>query len=220
MGDEETRTDRRNLALMVLAAIAVIAIVGFGIRSLLSGHGAVKKPPKITLIPTTPPPPPPPPKEEKKPEPPKEQKEVKIEPVEKKEQPPDNPELKMEGKAGDGPSAFASGKVTSEDLSRLGAGGGGLLNPFNSYATSIRAELQRFLDRRSDLKRRRYRIEVRLWVADDGRLKRYELLGSTNDVDTDDAIRSALAKLPAFSEPPPPKMPQPIRLRIVAGGQA
>jgi protein TonB len=220
MADEDSG-DRRKLALIIVATIIVIALVGLGIRNLLGGgHGGVRKPPKVSLIPTTPPPPPPPPKEEKKPEPPKEQKEVKMDQVEKKEQPPDNPELKMEGKAGDGPSAFASGKVTSEDLSRLGAGSGGLLNPFNTYATSIRTEIQRYLGRRSDLKRRQYRVEVQLWVADDGHLKRYELLGTTNDSDTDDAIRGALAKLPAFSQPPPPNMPQPIRLRIIAGGQA
>jgi hypothetical protein len=51
-------------------------------------------------------------------------------------------------------------------------------------------------------------------------LKKYEMLGTTNDADTDAAIRSALAGLPAFSEPPPPRMPQPVRLRIVTAGRA
>jgi protein TonB len=211
--------NRRRVVLMALAVIAILAIVGWGLKSMLGGHGtASKKPPKISLLPSTPPPPPPPPKEEKKPEP-KEQKEVKVEQAEKKDQPPADPTLKMEGAAGEGPSIFGAGKVTNEDLSKLGAGTGGLTNPFNVYAGSIKAELQRYLSRRSDLKRRQYKIEVRVWVADDGRVKNFELLGTTNDGDTDEAIRSALAALPAFSEPPPPKMPQPIRLRIVAGGR-
>jgi protein TonB len=205
---------------LAVVVIVVIAIVGFGLKSLLGGSGsAAKKPPKISLLPMTPPPPPPPPKEEKKPEP-KEQKEVKIEQPDKKNEPPADPTLKMEGAAGDGPSMFAAGKVTSEDLSRLGAGNNGLLNPFNTYATSIKGELQRLLARRAELKRRPYRIEVHVWVNNDGRMKQFELLGTTNDGDTDDAIRSVLAALPAFSEPPPAKMPQPIRLRIVAGGRA
>jgi protein TonB len=224
----ERSEGRRNTALMVMVVIAILALVGFALKSMLGGHGtAAKKPPKISLLPTTPPPPPPPPKEEKKPEPPKEQKEVKMDQAEKKNEPPADPALKMEGAAGDGPSAFAAGKVTSEDLSRIGAGGsgvaanvGGLVNPFNNYAAAIKAELQRYLGRRSELKRRQYRIEVRVWVGDDGRMKNFELLGTTNDGDTDEAIRNVLAALPAFSDPPPAKMPQPIRLRIVASGRA
>ena len=104
---------------------------------------------------------------------------------------------------------FAAGKVTSEDLSRIGSpgtgttGGGSLTNPFNTYAMAIKSELQRHLARRSELKRRQYRIEVRVWVADDGRLKNFELLGTTSDGDTDEAIRKVLAALPAFSDPPP-----------------
>lgn len=213
------------MALMALAIVAILVIVGFGLKSLLGGHGsASRKPPKISLIPSTPPPPPPPPKEEKKPEPPKEQKEVKMDQVEKKDEPPADPALKMEGAAGNGPSMFAAGKVTNEDLSRLGTGGGGaMVNPFNgfnAYANAIKVELQRQLAKRPELKRRQYRIEVRVWVSEDGRLKNFELLGTTNDGDTDEAIRNVLVSLPGFSEPPPAKMPQPIRLRIVTSGHA
>ncbi len=209
---------RRDQALMAGGVIVLVAIIGFGLKSLMGdGHSGPRKPPKISLIPSTPPPPPP--KEEKKPEP-KEQKEVKVEqPQEQKDIAPPDPALKMEGQAGDGPSAFAAGKVTSEDLSKLG-GGGGLLNPFNTYASAIKGELQRQLSRRSELKRRQYRIEIRVWVNESGRMKHFELLGTTNDSDTDEAIRSVLTALPTFSEPPPLNMPQPIRLRIVASGRA
>jgi len=211
----------RQYALMAGAVLLVLALIGLGLRSLLSGSsGAPKKPLKISLIPSTPPPPPPP-KEEKKPEPPKEQKEVKVEqPVEQKDAPPPAPSLKMEGQAGDGPSAFAAGKVTSEDLSKLGAGGkGGLFDPFNNYAGLIKGELQRLLGKRNELRRRPYRVEVRVWVGADGSLERSELLGSSGDQDVDQAIRQALAALPAFSEGPPANMPQPIKLRIVTRGR-
>jgi len=212
--------DRKRLALMAVVVVLILGVIGYLAMGMIGSHGsASRKPPKISLLPATPPPPPPPPKEEKKPEPPKEQKEVKIEQAEKKNEPPADPSLKMEGAAGDGPSMFAAGRVTSEDLSKLGAGGG-LTNPFNVYASSIKAELQRHLGRRPELKRRQYRVELRVWVAEDGRLRNFELLGSTSDSDTDEAIRNALASLTAFSEPPPPKMPQPIRLRVVAGGRA
>ncbi len=217
----EEKGDRRNMIIIGLAIIVMLALVGYGLHSMLGEKGSTsKKPPKISLIPATPPPPPPP-KEEKRPEPPKEQKEVKMT-EEKKELPPADPSLKMEGAAGDGPSMFAAGKVTSEDLSRIGAGGpggNGLLNPFNTYAMSIKGELQRQLIRRAELKRRQYKVDILLWIADDGRLKRYELAGSSNDDETDQSIREVLAALPAFSEPPPAKMPLPIKLRIVASGR-
>lgn len=212
-----TATRLRACATTMLVLSLVLGLAGCDRQT------ETKKPPKISLLPDKPPPPPPPPKEEKKPEPPKEEKkEVKIEQAEKKNEPPADPALKMEGAAGDAPSAFASGHVTSEDLSKLGTGtgGGSLINPFNVYAGSVKSELQRFLNRRAELKRRQYKIEVRVWVGEDGRIKSFELQGSTNDSDTDDAIRNALAALPAFSEPPPPKMPQPIRLRVVAGDRA
>lgn len=219
--DTEEKDKQRNLLIIGMLIVAILALVGYGLNSMLGGKGsAPKRPPKISLLPSTPPPPPPPPKEEKRPEPPKEQKEVKMS-EDKKEQPPADPSLKMEGAAGDGPSMFAAGKVTNEDLSRLGSGtGGGLVNPFNTYAMTIKGELQRQLAKRSELKRRQYRIEILLWVAEDGRLKNYELLGTSKDDETDESIRAVLAALPSFSEAPPAKMPLPIKLRIVASGRS
>ena len=216
---------RRNMVLLIAGGIAILLVIGLGLKSLLGGSTSGQpKPPKITLLPNTPPPPPPPPKEEKKPEPPKEQKDVKMQPPEEKLTPP--PETVMSGPKGDAPSDFKAGNVTKEDYSgkndagNKGGSGRGILNPYNVYATSVKNELQKILSRRSDLKRRQYRIELQVWVGDDGKLKRSELLGTTNDADTDTAIRNALAELPAFSEPPPPRMPQPIRLRIVTSGRA
>lgn len=203
----------------------MLAIIGFGLKSLMGGSGsAPPKPPKISLLPNTPPPPPPPPKEEKRPEPPKENKEVREQPPEPKLTPP--PEAVMSGPKGDAPSDFKAGNVTKEDYSGKigtgdkGGGGRGLANPFNLYASTIKNELQRVLSRRTELKRRQYRVEVNVWVGDDGSIKRSELIGTTSDADTDAAIRSALASIPAFSESPPPRMPQPIRLRIVTAGRA
>lgn len=209
---------RRGLLLTVVIVVAVLLVAGFALKGLLGGAGSKPKaPPKISLVPNVPPPPPPP-KEEKRPTPPKEQKEIKAEPQAEKAAPAD-PALKMEGAAGDGPSAFAAGRVSSEDLSKLGSGNGALTNPFNSYANAIKAELQRHLAKRSELRRRKYGIELRVWIADDGRLLRHELLGTTNDAETDETIGQMLAALPAFAAPPPPRMPQPVRLRIVTAGR-
>ena len=84
----------------------------------------------------------------------------------------------------------------------------------------MKSELQRLLAKHGELKRRSYRVEIRMWVGSDGAAKQSELLGTSGDADTDDSIRQALNALPKFSEAPPPNMPQPIRLRIIASGRA
>jgi periplasmic protein TonB len=200
---------------LAAGALLLVALMGWGVSGLLSGKTkGVHKAPKISLMPTTPPPPPPPPKEEKRPEPPKDQKEIKVDQPPPKDAPaaPPSQELKMDGPAGDGPSAFSAGKITSDDISNIGKGGAavvasGMFNPFNNYATGIKGELQRFLARNKDLRQRAYRIDVQLWVGRDGALSRYEL------------IRQSLSTLGNFTQVPPEQMPQPIRLRLITGGR-
>ncbi len=225
---EQVNTGGRGNKLAVVGAVAVLTLgaLGYGVYTLTHAKsGKLKKQPKITLLAPAlpPPPPPPPPKFEKKPEPPKEQKEMKIErPVENKVVQAPSPELKMDGPAGDGPSAFSAGKITSEDISKLGTGKAvaektGMFNPFNNYASLAKGELQRHLAKNNALRRRVYTIEVHVWVAPSGALQRFELVGSSNDSDTDEAIRATLASLPSFSQSLPANMPQPIRLRIKTG---
>lgn len=214
-------------ALAIGGGMLLLALAGGLLWNMLAKKGkAPSKPPKIALInpDTPPPPPPPPPKFEKKPDPPKEQKEMKVEqPAPPKAEPAPSPELKMDGPAGDGPSGFASGNITSEDLSKVGNGKGGtggaaaangLFNPFNGYANQLKGELQRYLGKQAALKRRQYVVDVAVWVAPDGKLQRFELLGSAGDDDIDAALRAAITALPTFSQAPPANMPQPIKLRV------
>lgn len=223
MSEETTKGSNKKIVLIGSVVVLVLALVAYGVSTLSSKSVKKSKAPKITLLTPAapPPPPPPPPKFEKKPEPPKEQKEMKVDqPVEKKVEQQAAPELKMDGPAGSGPSAFAAGAITSEDLSKVGSGKGGvemtgMFNPFSNYASALKGELQRFLNKNSALKRRRYKVDVHVWVDAAGLLKRFEVIGSSNDGDTDDAIRAALTALPGFSQAPPQNMPQPIRLRIV-----
>lgn len=57
----EEKGDRRNMIIIGLAIIVMLALVGYGLHSMLGEKGSTsKKPPKISLIPATPPPPPPP----------------------------------------------------------------------------------------------------------------------------------------------------------------
>jgi protein TonB len=217
-------TGQKKIAL-VSAGLAILGLIAWGVIHLIGDKSKpVKTAPKITLMaPPPPPPPPPPPKVEKKPDPPKEQKEMKVAPSEPKQAPPQQaPELKMEGAAGDGPSAFAAGHVSSEDVSKLGQGKtagekSGMFNPFDNYANLIKGDLQRYLRKNNDLRQRHYKVEILVWVAANGDVKRSELLGSTGDKETDAAINQALKAFSRFDQVPPANMPQPVRMRIVTG---
>ena len=74
--------------------------------------------------------------------------------------------------------------------------------------------LNEFLARDRDVKRRDYRVRVELWLTPAGGLQRAELLGSTGDPDTDEALRAALARFPGTGAALPPKLPQPVRLLV------
>jgi protein TonB len=186
-----------------------------------SGKGARTQTVKIAVLPDTPPPPPPPPKEEKPPEPQKEDKPQPQEQPKQVEAPPESAPLKMEGAAGDGPSAFSSGSVSSEYKGgEIGNGGGGVASvgdklAASSYGNAIKREVNEFLNRDAALKRAGdYKLAVRLWVQADGSLERYVLDGSSGTPETDEAIRQALQRFNRFRNPPPPSMPQPIRLQV------
>jgi TonB family protein len=222
---------RKRLLMPVLVIATLLAMVAAAYFVMGMGkQGSPRKAPKITLLAPPLPPPPPPPKFEKKPDPPKEQKQMKVEqPVPKPDSPPPSPELKMDGPAGSGPSAFAAGKITSEDLSRIGSGkpGGtgagtdeqtGMFNPFTNFANLAKGELQRYLGKTAQLRRKRYRVELHLWITPTGALSRYEVVGSTGDAQTDEAIQEAMNAAPQFSQPLPANMPQPLRLRVTTGG--
>ncbi len=206
------------IAVLTLAAMVAGAYMVMG----MGKSGVKKKAPKIALVTPAapPPPPPPPPKFEKKPDPPKEQQEVKMaQPERKPDDPPPSPELKMEGAAGNGPSAFGAGKVSSEDLSKLGTGersgtGTGMFDPYANYMNLAKGELQRHLKKNASLRRRRYSLDVHLWVSANGAVSRFELAGGSGDQETDEAVSQALASLPALSQALPNNMPQPLRLRI------
>lgn len=205
---------------LIAAGAAVLALMAWGIYSFVSKiDDKPRKAPKISLIPTTPPPPPPPPKEEKKPEPPKDLN--KPPPMEQPKMAPPAPsaDLKMDGPAGDGPSAFSAGKISSEDFSNVGKGpaGPGGFNPFSYYANLIKGELQRQLTRNKDLREMAYKADVQVWVNRDGSIGRFDVINGTGDKELDVLLQKAISAANAFSAGPPEKMPQPIRLRISTG---
>jgi periplasmic protein TonB len=201
-----------------LVVLAVLGGLGYGIKSLMSGGVTAKKQvTTIKLIPDTPPPPPPPPPKEPPKEQPKEQpKEIKVEQPKPAEAPPAE-QLKMEGPAGDGPSAFAAGAVSNDykggEVKTIGSDGGA---KFNWYAGLLKNQIQDALEKDNKLKEGQYKLVVSVWLKANGDIEKLEWSSTDALPDIQQGVKVALDNMPAMREAPPEGMPQPIKLRITA----
>lgn len=175
-------------------------------------------------LPDAPPPPPPPPKEVEKLQP----------KPDDKPPPPDAPKpveapqpqaLKSDEAAGDGPGNGLTSGAVSTDYSdqKIGQGtsiGGATpdttVNKFaaNAFANATTRALNEFLVRDKEVKRLDYKVRIEVWLTPAGGLQRAELVGSTGDEQTDQALRTALNRFPGTGSPPPASMPQPLRVMV------
>lgn len=224
MSEMNQRSDQGEhkpvLMRFLVPALALGMLVGlgwWGVHSMQSDAGGPKRQTvKIAVLPDAPPPPPPPPPEKKiepevkdiKPQP---QQEDQPKPLDKA---PEPEQIKMEGAAGDGPSAFGSGSVTKDyQIGDPGIGmGGGNKMQFALFGGQVQRHVQASLAKNPKVKGGDYRVTVQVWVSPSGEL-RVELASSTGDEKADDVLRQALVQLPPIQNVPP-NLPQPIRLRI------
>jgi protein TonB len=72
---------------------------------------------------------------------------------------------------------------------------------------------ERLLADNDELRRGRYSVIVRIWVDEDGRLTKSELVGTSGDAARDSAFARALEGGATLSQSPPEDMPPPIKLR-------
>jgi TonB family protein len=86
---------------------------------------------------------------------------------------------------------------------------------FTLYTGSLQQQLQSEIARRDKIRRGNYRVELKLWIARDGALQRYQLLDSTGNAEIDREIQLAMADLPRLRQPPP-EMPQPVHIRLTS----
>ena len=211
----------------VLVALAVIALLvgaAMWIKSMTGGPAAAKRQTaKISILPDTPPPPPPPPPKEK-PEPPKDQpKQVMREEQLKQDAPkPANEPIKMDGPAGDGPSAFAAGTVNNEYkggapvVGAPGGAGGNVADRAQErfYANSVRQLLHDEIEKnlRSDAGELTATFSV--WIEPDGSIRRFELV-PTGDAARDTDLRFAFDQTSRrLRLPAPSGLPQPMRFKL------
>lgn len=214
--DGEESGGRRWLPYAGISAI----VVGFGIGvyAIVSSLGGTAPPPQpkvqqISIV--QPPPPPPPPPEMEEPPPPEPEQEVDVpepepEPVAQDEsnEPPPGEDLGLDAEGVAGADGFGL---------RAKKGGRGLIGGGDAnrwYAGVVQTDLQRMLSEIDELRRGRYTVVVRIWVDEDGRLTKTEVVGTSGNSDRDRAIERALESGARLSQSPPEDMPQPIKLRI------
>ncbi len=212
-----------GLALVLLVATTVTAI-----KRLVSTDDAPKRQvAKISLLPDTPPPPPPP-REEPKKEQPREAPKQQVEQPKPQEapRPPADQPIKMEGAAGDGPSAFQSGAVTQDYKGGAPAVGasspGGVADRAQErfYANNARQLLREEIERHLRPDAGELTSTFAVWVEADGRIRRFELVPS-GEPSRDAHVQAALdGTTRELRLPPPGSLPQPMRFRLTLRSQA
>jgi protein TonB len=212
------RREKAKLTLIVGGSVVLLLVLGifYGLWKMFSGAPPVQQKTirQVTLVKPPPPPPPPPEVEEPEPEIEEEMEEPEPEPDPVAEQEPesDAPPADDLGLDADG--------VAGSDAFGLAArkGGRGLLegqgSRFQWFANLATRVVEDALLARDEVRKKEYNVVVQVWIGPRGQLTRYELEGSTGDRKLDEAITLALAEAGSVSEPVPPGMPQPIRMRI------
>lgn len=207
-----------KIALWALLAVAIAAAVLLTLKFLAAPAGKKTGIQQIALI-KQPPAPPPPKPPEKPPEPPKVKEEVKIDPP-KDEPKPAEPKAADEKPATDKPLAVdADGSAGSDgfglaanrggrDLLTTGSGGGGAY-----YSGLLQREFFDALQRNRKLLKDEFRVVVKVWVGDDGRVQKADIVTGSGNVQFDDQIQLTLLEMNPLKDVPPKSM-RPIQLRL------
>nr|WP_295077484.1 TonB C-terminal domain-containing protein [uncultured Roseateles sp.] len=209
---------------VALGFVAAVLLVAWTVKHMKPSAAPKQQTAKITILPDTPPPPPPPPKDEKKPEPPKDEAKqvMRAEQIKQAEAPkPANEPIKMEGAAGDGPSAFAAGGVSKEYSGGAVAGGAAQQGTASDraqerfFANSAKQMLRDAIERHLKSEATQATAEFNVWIAKDGAITRFELRPS-GDVRLDAELNAALDETARSLKllPPPVAAAQPMKFRL------
>jgi protein TonB len=206
----------RSMMLTGTVVAVVTAILGYlvfdAIGTPVKSSQKVIQQVNIIRPPTPPPEPEPPPPEIEKEEMPEPEPEEQAD----ADEPPAGELLGLDAEGVAGADGFGLAALKGgRDLLSTGNG-----EEYQWYAQALTQEindqvLAKLSDIR-DLRRSRYSLLVRIWLARDGRVERFRLASSTGSTDLDRNLIAALESLERVSAAPPDGLPQPVRLRIVS----
>jgi protein TonB len=224
--DEASAVHRREWLLPLIFKLIVVALILAGAYAVYSQIGTddrVKKrlAQRISIINQ-----PPPRKIEQKPPEQEVKEEVNIEKVEVQQAqqanaPADNAlGVDAEGDVG-GDSFGLAAKKGGRDIIMLGTQkedkpAAPARLDFTFYTGALQQQLQSEFARRDKIRRGNYRVELKLWIARDGTIQRFQLLDSSGSEEMDREIQLAMADVPRLRQAPPPDMPQPVHIRLTS----
>ncbi len=203
---------------LALALVALLVGATLLLMKFLSGPSA--KPSgvqQIALI-KQPPPPPPPKPPEKPPEPPKVKEEVKIdqpkdepkpdEPKAADEKPASDKPLGVDAEGGAGSDGFGlAGNKGGRDYLTTGGGGGAY------YSGLLQRQFYEALLRNRKVLKEEFRVVVKIWLGDDGRVQKADIVSGSGDPKVDDLIQLTLLDMTPLKDVPPSSM-RPMQLRL------
>ena len=208
---------------LIIGALVIIGLAVLVWR-LLSDTASTKREVAATPMLVLPPPPPPPPEPEKPPEPVPEK--VKPEVVEPEPKPAD-PQEAPKDDAPPSPSKDLGDPVTIDGAAQAGTdafgiqagrgggmtGGGGGLGS-RSYSSYVSGALQQAFARDQRTRQLAFEdIRIELWLDADGRATRVQLVRSTGNAQTDEAVLAMVRDFRA-DERPPASLRFPMRMSI------
>jgi protein TonB len=212
--DEEPKISWLKRALIAVVAVALVVGFVFMVRGFLDKQAAKKNAVhNVSLIKQPPPPPPKPP--EKPPEPPKIKDEVKIneppKPADAKspdDKPSSDKPLALDAAGGAGSDGFGlAGRIGGKDLLSTGSGGGAY------YSGLIQKQFFEALSKNRKLLEKEFRVVVRIWFNDDGKVHKTEITSGSGNQQVDEMIQATLLDMQALKEVPPAAM-RPVQLRL------
>ena len=218
--DDEPESSRGwiKTAALCLGALALLVAAALLLMKFLSGPSA--KPSgvhQIALI-KQPPPPPPPKPPEKPPEPPKVKEEVKIDQP-KDEPKPDEPKaaddkpasdkpLGVDAEGGAGSDGFGlAGNKGGRDFLTTGGGSGAY------YSGLLQRQFYEALSRNRKVVKEEFKVVVRVWLGDDGRVQKADIVSGSGNPKVDDLIQLTLLDMTPLKDIPPSTM-RPMQLRL------
>jgi protein TonB len=163
--------------------------------------------------------PPPPPPDVPPPPPPPDQEKVNIpdpqqqpDPTPSKEPPP-SANLGLDAEGGAGSDAF--GLVGNKGGRDITATGG---SAFAWYAGLLKDQIQSLLNGDEHVRSGQFRVALRVWVSEDGSVRRVEIMRGSGSAERDKAIEADLQQMKRLSQAPPAGMPDVINLEVRAQG--
>ena len=204
--------------LVAFAMLSLVAAAGWWLWKFIGTGSGAKKPgvQQVAILRQPPPPPPRPP--EKPPEPQKLKEEVKLDvpkdtprPAEPKaadDKPTSDKPLGVDAEGGAGSDGFGlAGNRGGRDLLTTGGGSGVY------FSGLLQRSFFDALSRNRRILREEFRVVVRVWLGDDGRVQKADIVSGSGNAQVDEMIQVTLMEMSPLKEVPPSSM-RPMQIRL------